>query len=150
MAFARRTDDQMEEPVKKNRIQHDGMVKEVGTDSVIVSIVSCAACAGCKARGFCGMTESEEKTIDIRGRYNVSPGDKVTVQMEESTGMKAVVLSYLVPVLIIMGGLFVLQSLPVNELFAGLISIALLVPWFLILYLSRKKIERSFTFTLKT
>ena len=52
--------------------------------------------------------------------YNVSPGDKVTVQMEESTGMKAVVLSYLVPVLIIMGGLFVLQSLPVNELFAGL------------------------------
>lgn len=103
-----------------------------------------------QGQGFCGMTESEEKTIDIRGRYNVSPGDKVTVQMEESTGMKAVVLSYLVPVLIIMGGLFVLQSLPVNELFAGLISIALLVPWFLILYLSRKKIERSFTFTLKT
>lgn len=140
----------MEESVKKSRIQHEGTVKEVGADSVVVSIVSCAACAGCQARGICGMTESEEKEIDIRGKYNVMPGDKVTVQMEQSTGIKAVVLSYLMPFIIVIGGLFVLHSLAFNELSAGLISIALLVPWFLILYLFRKKIDRSFTFTLKT
>ncbi|MFZ2338312.1 MAG: SoxR reducing system RseC family protein [Bacteroidales bacterium] len=140
----------MEESVKKSSIQHEGTVKEVGIDSVVVSIVSCAACAGCAARGMCGMTENQEKTIDIRGKYDVAPGDKVTVQMEESAGMKAVILSYVVPFFIVIGGLFALQSLPVNELTAGLISLALLVPWFLILYIFRKKLDRSFIFTLKT
>lgn len=139
----------MTESVLKDKIQHEGTVKEVGVDSVVVSIVSCSACAGCHARGMCGMTENQEKIIDIRGRYDVSPGDKVTVQMEESAGMRAVVLSYLVPFFIVIGGLFIFQSLSTNELTAGLISIALLVPWFLILYLFRKKIDRSFTFTLK-
>jgi sigma-E factor negative regulatory protein RseC len=95
----------MEESVKKSKIQHEGTVKEVGVDSIVVSIVSCSACAGCQARGMCGMTESEEKIVDIKGNYNVSPGDSVTVQMEVSTGMKAVVLSYLVPFLIVIGGL---------------------------------------------
>jgi sigma-E factor negative regulatory protein RseC len=98
---------------------------------------------------MCGMTESEEKILDIMGKYDVSPGDKVTVEMKESAGMKAVILSYLVPFLIVIGGLFILQLLAVDELTAGLISIALLVPWFLILYLFRKKLARSFTFTLK-
>ncbi len=140
----------MKESVLKDKIQHDGTVKEVGVDKIVVSIISCAACAGCQARGICGMTENEEKIIDIKGRYDVSPGDKVTVQMEESAGMRAVVLSYLIPFFIVVGGLLILQSLSFNELTAGVISIALLVPWFLILYLFRKKIDRSFTFTLKT
>ena len=140
----------MKESVLKDKIQHDGTVKEVGIDSVVVSIVSCAACAGCQVWGKCGMTENEEKIIDIKGRYDVSPGDKVTVQMEESAGIRAVVLSYLVPFCIVTGGLLILQSLSINELTAGLISIALLVPWFLILYLFRNKVDRSFTFTLKT
>lgn len=140
----------MKKSVLKDKIQHDGTVREVGIDSVVVSIVSCAACAGCQIRGMCGMTENEEKIIDIKGSYDVSPGDKVTVQMEESAGMKAVVLSYLVPFFIVVGSLVIIQSLSINELQAGLISIALLVPWFLILYLFRKKIDRSFTFTLKT
>ena len=140
----------MEESVKKSSIQHDGTVKEVGIDSVAVSIVSCAACSGCAARVMCGMTENQEKTIDIRGAYNVAPGDRVTVQMEESAGMKAVILSYLVPFIIVIGSLIGLQSLSVNELTAGLMSLAVLVPWFLILYLFRKKLDRSFIFTLKT
>lgn len=149
MTSSNRADVQMIESGKKRTIQHDGTVREAGPDSVVVSIVSCAACAGCQARGMCGMTESEEKILDIMGKYDVSPGDKVTVEMKESAGMKAVILSYLVPFLIVIGGLFILQLLAVDELTAGLISIALLVPWFLILYLFRKKLARSFTFTLK-
>jgi sigma-E factor negative regulatory protein RseC len=70
--------------------------------------------------------------------------------MEPSTGYKAVVLSYLIPLVIVITGLITLNSLSASELTAGLVSISLLVPYFLILYLFRKKINRSFTFTLKT
>jgi len=131
-------------------IQHDGTVTKVDGNSVLVSITSNSACSGCHAEGLCGISGKEEKIIDIRGRYNVSPGDSVTVMMEQSTGYKAVVLSYLAPLIIVITGLITCNILSFNELTAGLISILLLVPWYLILYLFRNKINRSFTFTLKT
>lgn len=131
-------------------IQHDGTVTKVDGNSVLVSITSNSACSGCHAEGLCGISGKEEKIIDIRGRYNVSPGDSVTVLMEQSTGYKAVVLSYLAPLIIVITGLITCNILSFNELTAGLISILLLVPWYLILYLYRNKINRSFTFTLKT
>jgi sigma-E factor negative regulatory protein RseC len=131
-------------------IQHDGTVTKVDSNSVVVSITSSSACSGCHAEGMCRISGKQEKIVDIKGRYNVSPGDTVTVIMETSTGYKAVVLSYLIPLVIVITGMITLNSLSASELTAGLVSISLLVPYFLILYLFRKKINRSFTFTLKT
>ncbi|HBZ21906.1 MAG TPA: Fis family transcriptional regulator [Bacteroidales bacterium] len=140
----------MTESAFHGTIQHDGTVKKVDGSSVLVSITSNPACSGCHAEGLCGISGKEEKTIDIRGRYNVSPGDSVTVLMEQSTGFKAVVLSYLVPLVIVVASLVICNILSFNELMSGLISISLLAPWYLILYLFRNRINRSFTFKLKT
>jgi positive regulator of sigma E activity len=131
-------------------IQHDGTVKKVDGNSVLVSIISSPACSGCHAEGLCGISGKEEKIIDIKGKYNVSPGDSVTILMEQTTGFKAVALSYMVPLVIVIAGLFIFNSLSFSELTTGLVSLLLLVPYFLILYLFREKINRSITFTLKT
>jgi len=131
-------------------IQHDGTVKKVDGNSVLVSIISSPACSGCHAEGLCGISGKEEKIIDIKGKYNVSPGDSVTILMEQTTGFKAVALSYLVPLVIVIAGLFIFNSLSFSELTTGLVSLLLLVPYFLILYLFREKINRGITFTLKT
>jgi positive regulator of sigma E activity len=130
-------------------IRHDGTVKKVESNSVLVSIKPGSACSGCHAEGICGIAGREEKIIDVKGKYNVSPGDTVTVLMEQSTGYKAIVLSYIIPLAILIAGLVALNYFFVNELIAGLVSISLLVPYFLILYIFRTKINRSFTFTLK-
>lgn len=139
----------MKESGSKGIIQHDGTVKKVDGNSVLVTITSNASCSGCHAEGLCGISGKVEKIIDIRGSYNVSPGDPVTVLMDQSTGFKAVALSYMVPLVIVLTGLFIFNSLSFNELTAGLVSIMLLVPYFFILYLFRKKINRSITFKLK-
>jgi sigma-E factor negative regulatory protein RseC len=131
-------------------VQHDGVVKEVDGNSVQVSIISHPACKGCHAEGLCGITGNQEKIIEVKGIYNVSPGDPVTILMEQSTGFKAVFLSYVIPLVIILAGLFIGIALTESELTAGLISITLLLPYFFILYLFRRKINSSFTFTLKT
>lgn len=131
-------------------IQHSGTVKQVEENSVLVSITSNSACSGCHAEGVCNISGKEEKTISVRGRYNVQPGDNVTVEMSESMGMKAVVLSYVMPVFIIIAGLVVFSSLSISEAASGLAAISLLLPYFIILYIFRKYINRSFTFTLKT
>lgn len=131
-------------------IQHAGTVKQVEENSVLVSITSNSACSGCHAEDVCNISGKEEKTISVRGRYNVQPGDNVTVEMSESMGMKAVVLSYVMPVVIIIAGLVVFSSLSISEAASGLAAISLLLPYFIILYIFRKYINRSFTFTLKT
>lgn len=140
----------MKESGLKGIIQHDGTVRKVDGSSVLVSITSNASCSGCHAEGLCGISGKEEKTIDIKGSYNISPGDQVTVLMDQSTGFKAVALSYLVPLVIVVASLVVMNLLSFNELTAGLVSISLLVPWFLILHFFRNRINRSFTFTIKT
>ncbi len=131
-------------------IQHDGIVQKVGNDSVVVAISASSACTGCHAEGLCNMTGKEEKIIDVQGKYNVVPGDTVTVLMQQSMGYKAIALSYLIPVLVVIVSLVVLVSLDIPELTAGLISIGVLLPYFLVLFLLRRRINRIFTFTLKT
>ncbi len=140
----------MKESDVNEAIQHDGIVQKVGDNSVLVTISSSSACSGCHAGGLCSISGKEEKTINVDGKYKVSPGDQVTVLMELSMGYKAIVLSYLIPVVIVIACLLIMASLGVPELTSGLGSIAILVPYFFLLYLFRRKINKSFRFTLKT
>ena len=57
----------MKESGSNDTIQHDGTVKKVDGNSVLVSITSNPACSGCHAEGLCGISGKEEKIIDIRG-----------------------------------------------------------------------------------
>lgn len=131
-------------------IMHDGVVQAVGNNKIVVRITAAPDCAGCHASGVCGFAGREEKIIDISGNYDVKPGENVTVMMQKSMGFKAVLLSYMIPFILVMAALIVLVSLSVSELTAGLVSISVLVPYFLILYFFRKRIDRNFIFTLKT
>lgn len=139
----------MKESGNQGTIQHYGKVQKVDGNSVHVSITSSPACSGCHAEGFCGISGNEERIIYVKGRYNVSPGDMVTILMEQKTGYKAVIISYLIPLVIFISVLIIFNMLSFNELICGLVSISLLITYFLILYLFRDRINRNFTFTLK-
>ncbi len=128
---------------------HDGIVQKSDDNSVTVSICASSACIGCLAEGSCSMSDKEEKLIEVTGKYNVKPGDKVTVLMKQSMGYAALFLGYIIPLITVVTILIVLVSLKMAELPAGLISVGILIPYYLILYLFRKRINEKFTFTLK-
>jgi positive regulator of sigma E activity len=130
-------------------IEHEGIVKSSDNKSVTVSIISSAACTGCHAESICSLSGREEKTVEIHGSYKVVPGESVTVLMKQSSGYSAVFLSYGLPLILVVAALIILVSLSVAELASGLGAIAVLVPYYLVLYLFRKRINRKFTFTLK-
>lgn len=130
-------------------IQHEGIVRKVAGNSVLVTIVSASACSGCHAEGICNISGKEEKVVSVEGKYNVAPGDNVTIVMKRSMGYKAVVLSYLTPLILVIVSLVIMLSLKIPELTAGIASILILLPYFLVLYLFRNQINKSFTFTLK-
>jgi sigma-E factor negative regulatory protein RseC len=130
-------------------IEHEGIVQKSDNESVIIKILSVSSCAGCHAEGLCTLSGVGEKTVVVPGTYNVAPGDTVTVLMKKSTGYSAVLLSYLFPLILMISALIVLIESSVSELVAGLVSIGVLVPYYFILWLLRKRISNNFTFKLK-
>ena len=66
-------------------------------------------------------------------------------------GMKAVWLAFCIPFLLLMGALFLFMALTGgDEAKAALFSLATLVPYYLILYVCRQRLKRTFTFTLES
>jgi len=130
-------------------INHEGIVQRIDNKSVIVMISVKSACSGCHAEGSCTLSGKEEKIIEVPGRYNVKPGDLVTILMKESMGYAALLLGYVFPVISVIAVLITLISLRVPELTSGLISLAILIPYYSVLYFFRNRINEKFTFTLK-
>lgn len=139
----------MERLNNNETIQHEGVVQKADEKSVIVKIISYAACSGCHAEGFCTMSNKEDKLIEVTGNYNVNPGDNVIIMMNQSMGYTAILLSYILPLVAVLVLLIILISFSVSELAAGLFSLVILVLYYIILYLFRNKIDKKFTFTLK-
>jgi sigma-E factor negative regulatory protein RseC len=130
-------------------IKHEGIVTKTNGESVTVTIISSTACSGCHAEGSCSMAGSTEKEIEVIGNYNVGIGDHVSVLMKESMGFAALFLGYIFPLIAVILVLIVLVSSGIHELPAGLISVSVLIPYYLIIWLLRRKINDKFTFTLK-
>jgi len=130
-------------------IEHDGIVQKSDKSSVKVKITSVSACSGCHADGFCTLADKKDKIIDISGRYNLAPGDAVTVLMKKSMGYTAVMLGYVIPIILVIALLIILGSMSLPELITGLGSLAVLIPYYLVLSLFRKRINTNFKFTLK-
>jgi len=130
-------------------IEHDGIVQRSDSQSVTVKIASTTACSGCHAVDYCTLSQTEEKIIDVRGYYDVVPGDRVTVLMKKTAGYSALLFGYLLPLAIMVIMLIILTSLKMTELTSGALSIGSLIPYYLLLFAFRKQINKKFTFTIK-
>ena len=87
---------------KKNEIAHTGRIIEVGPDFTTVEIVASSACSSCHAKGLCGMSEEQEKVIMVPtdGFADHKVGDEVRVLTKMTMGLKAVWISYVIPLAI--------------------------------------------------
>ena len=136
--------------MQKGIIGHDGVVSAVLEDGYKVSITSRSACSSCHARGLCSASEMVDKVIEVKDsgpvRYKI--GDKVSVNIKESAGMRAVWIVYAVPAIILVTFLLYLQRLGMSELATGLTILGAIAVYFFVLYLFMGKIGRRIRFTL--
>jgi sigma-E factor negative regulatory protein RseC len=133
-----------------NSIEHKGFIERFTDHSAFVRIVSESACASCHAKGACTAADMQNKEIEVNGIFtNFSTGEMVNLIMEQSQGFKALLLGYVYPFLILFTGLLTASSAGLSELASGLLAIGLLPPYYIILYLLRKKIRKSFNFSIR-
>jgi sigma-E factor negative regulatory protein RseC len=132
-------------------IKHTGVVEQIDGTHVTVRIVQTSACAACSVKGHCHASDSKEKTVDVycpqAGQYQA--GQRVTVCGTTSMGMRAVFIAFGIPFFVLIIALFAAMRLTGSEAWAGLIALAALVPYYLIIYISRAKLGRKFVFTIE-
>ncbi len=134
-------------------IKHDAIIKEVGTDSIKVSIVSKAACLSCQMKSYCSVAEMQEKIIEVKkpvtGMDKYDIGEQVNVVMYESLGLKALMLGYIVPFFVLMITLITAYTLTKNEPLSGLLALASLAPYYFVLFLFKGRLSKQFNFEIE-
>ena len=137
-----------------NNIKHLGIVESIDGSHVRVKILQSSACSSCRVKGHCNISETKEKIIDIHDKESAgccSVGQEVMVCGTTSMGMKAVLLAFVLPFVVLLAALFVtMRVTDGDEATSALVSLCTLIPYYIIIYLLRNKISRTFSFTLET
>lgn len=132
----------------KDIIAHKGEIVEMTPDFTTVKIISHSACSSCHAKGLCGMADEQEKLLqlptDPYATYSV--GDVVDVKTKKSMGLKAVWISYVIPLAILMILILSLSLIFENELYRGLFALLGVGVYYFIIWLFRDKLNNEFVF----
>lgn len=136
---------------KKENISHKGKIIEITPEYTTVEILQTSACAGCHAKALCGLSEESRKVIMLpTDPYSDKKvGDEVDVELKYSMGLKAVWISYVIPLLILLILILSLSPVIVHELYRGLAAIAGVALYYFIIWLLRGKLANEVVFRIK-
>ena len=128
----------------KDNIKHEGIISEISENGIIVSLKGNVNCEGCKAQSACGVSDSNDKEIEISNpTQSFQLNEPVDVVLKRSLGLKAVFWAYVFP-FILMFLVLIITSLFLKEWVAGLFSLAILIPYYFMLFVLKDRFQRAF------
>ena len=132
-------------------IKHRGIIEKIEGSHVVVRIVQTSACSACSAKGLCNASESKEKQIDV---YEVNPsyriGEEVMLCGSTSMGMRAVLLAFGIPVLLLLAALFITMRVTDGDaLLSSIVALLAVIPYYLVIYLMKDKLNKTFSFVIE-
>jgi len=135
-----------------NEISHKGKIVDMNPQFTTVEIISQSACSSCHASGLCGVSEYSKKAIQVPTDpfKEYAPGDEVEVMLKQSMGVKAVWISYAIPLIILLILVLSLSPFLKNELLVGLISIGGVALYYLGVFLFRDNLAKEYVFYIKS
>ncbi len=136
---------------KIKQIEHQGIIKDIAGNNLKISIIAKSACLSCQLNTSCSVSDVEEKIIDvtITNPNNYRPGESVEVFFNQTLGYRALFLGYLLPFIIVFAVLTIALFFTGNEGISGLAALGALIPYYLILYINKDKIRKTFSFSIK-
>ena len=132
---------------KDQKIEHLGRVQQVTGETIKVNLLNVSACSSCHVKGACSVSDVDNKVIEVANPGgNLKQGDSIAVAFNESQGIKALFLGYILPFIVLMIALVTSWMLSGNELTSALIALGSLIPYYAGLTLFKKELKKTFTF----
>lgn len=125
---------------------HDGVVVSVREGFVEVEIESTSACASCAAHARCGFAESKNKTMAVpTGQWrDYAEGEAVRVSIDESCGMLAVWIAYVLPAVLMLAAIVGMSAAGAAEWAVAAVALAVLALYVATLWFLRRRIDNRF------
>ncbi|MFH0760174.1 MAG: SoxR reducing system RseC family protein [Bacteroidota bacterium] len=134
----------------KASVAHEGVIEQITPDSIVVRFVAHSACEACHVKGLCSVSDSEEKIVEVKNPgTGFSTGETVEVLLAQTQGFKALAFGYIFPLIMVLLVLSIFYSITGREGFSALLSLGSLVPYYLGVWLFRRRISKSIEFKLK-
>lgn len=131
-------------------IEHSGTINHIQGHLIQVLITQESACSSCHANGACSAADKDDKIIEVESSDpTFKVGDRVMLYGQSSMGLRAVLLAFVIPFLIILLTLFVMRLYVANEALSGTIALSTLIPYYVILSFFNKKMKSKFQFFIK-
>lgn len=132
-------------------IEHEGVIIDISPQFITVEIMNQSACGSCAANGACSLGEMEAKIIEVAnsGYLQYEPGERVNVMLSKTLGHKALYISYLIPLLILVAILLSLSAVGAGDLVIGLAILGGLALYYSVIYLFREKFRKEYVFTIE-
>ena len=121
-------------------ISHTGIVTNHIKDLAVIHLLSKEECSSCSMKGFCAPDDDDRSRFEV-DRDDLEIGDQVSLEIKPGTGLKAMFWAYLLPFMLIFTVLAVALSLQLAEEWSGLLSLSVLIPYFLALYAFRNRLR---------
>ncbi len=137
--------------MSEETVSHEGVITKIDGDTLEIKIIAQSACAACHAKSACTMSDQAEKVLTVpkpEGQV-FQLFQKVKVVMAVGQGNKAAILAYLVPIVLLLAALFICLGIGLSEGLAALIGIAVLIPYYFILYLRRDQLKKKFDYRIE-
>lgn len=134
----------------KDVIEHKGQIETIEGNRVRVHFITMSACSNCHAKSVCSASDMESKEVEVMdnsGRFR--EGEEVNVLLRQSLGFKALFFGYVFPFLLVLIALFSFSALFGSEVAVGLLSLGILIPYYLIIYFKKDHFQKAFTFELQ-
>ncbi|MEQ9301807.1 MAG: SoxR reducing system RseC family protein [Cyclobacteriaceae bacterium] len=129
-------------------IIHSGFVSEVANGRVKVSLFRPEACGGCQMKDYCGGDNDERQEFEVAANgYQV--GDEVQLLMSTSTGLRAVLVAYLVPFAVLLLSLIAGLEMGLTEAEAALVSLSTTGLYYILLKMMSGSIKNHFSINIQ-
>lgn len=131
-------------------IRHSGTIVKIEKSYLHVSIIAKSACNSCRAKTMCNPGDLKEKIVEIKvsdtSKYQL--GQELQVGMSQSNGNLAVILGYVMPFVLLIGSLLIFSQIIYNEAVVGILTLFILIPYYISLYFFRNRLKKTFQFLL--
>jgi len=138
---------------KSDPIKHKGIIQAIRPGKIEVEVIVESACGDCHARKACALAETDNRSIEIalpEGRCrNYGIGETVNVLLKPSQARAALFYGYLLPLVLFLTALFFFTVTLQDELRAGLSALAMLFPYYGILFMLQRPIRKMFSFDIE-
>lgn len=138
--------------MREDCVEQKGIVIKKQEDKLVVKIEQKSTCSSCHARGACTSLDKKDKEIEIKSKdtanYNI--GDEVIITISTKLGMKAVLIAFVLPLILIVIALFLsIKIFSLSQSISALISLLVLSAYYFLLYKQNLFLSKQFNFTIK-